>query len=110
MQISHNTFSIKHVFAVVAFLLAIASALAFAGVGFAMQDQKNGLVATHVDAGQTVVTYVMAGVTGDIPSIAGTLQSWALMIGFVLVPIVFGLGFAARLIYREQSIASDAVS
>jgi hypothetical protein len=69
-------------------------------------DQLAGL--PHAFSGtQTVTSYVMAGVMGDVPSTAGTLQSIAMFMAYVITPFVVAIMFAIKGTLRIEDF--DAV-
>ena len=75
-------------------VLMIASAFALTGIVM----EANGYMAGHplLSMDGDVVSYVMAGVMGDVPSTAGTLQSIGLFLAYVVAPFVVAIMFALR--------------
>jgi hypothetical protein len=110
MKSSRHVFSNNDILAITAILLTIATAFAFVGVGLEAQNQIRGLPPVSVAAGESVTLYVMAGVMGKIPSLAGTLQSFAFAFAYGLTPFVALSMFAARTFSRKSTGACDALA
>lgn len=76
-------------------LLMIAAAFTMVGVLMeASSPLANLPLVSHV--GNSVTSYVAAGVMGEIPSTAGTIQSIGLFVGYVVAPFAVALMLAAR--------------
>lgn len=96
MKTSRTILSNNGILAVTAILLTVAAALAIVGVGIEAQSKIEGATTLAVDVQNQVTLYVMSGVMGEIPSVAGTLQSFALAIAYGLAPLVVLSMFAVR--------------
>lgn len=96
MKTSRKIFSNTGIIATIATLLISALVLFFVGIDMALQDHINGVAVVAVRESDSVMMYVIAGVMGDIPSVAGTLQSYALALAYGLTPIVALLMFTAK--------------
>lgn len=107
MKSSRHILSNNGILAATVILLTIAATLAFVGVGLAAQNAIAGIPPVSVGAGDSVTLYVMSGVMGKIPSVAGTLQSFALALAYGVTPLVVVSMFAARLLIATSSSASD---
>jgi len=75
-------------------VLMIAAAFALTGIVMEAEGYKAGQPLLSMDG--DVVSYVMAGVMGDVPSTAGTLQSIGLFLAYVVAPFVVAIMFALR--------------
>lgn len=75
-------------------VLMIAAAFTLTGIVMEAKGYMSGqpLLSMNGD----VVSYVMAGVMGDVPSTAGTLQSIGLFLAYVATPLVVVIMFALR--------------
>lgn len=103
MKTFRYIFSNVGIIAAIATLLTIALVLAFVGIGIESQNQVNGIAAIAVRDSDSIVMYVMSGVMGNIPSVAGTLQSYALALAYGLTPLVVVLMFAARTFVKAST-------
>lgn len=109
MKSFRHMLSNNGILAATAILLSIAATLAFVGVGLEEQNRIAGAPQILV-ASESLTLYVMSGVMGNIPSVAGTLQSFALAVAYGLTPLVVVLMFAARLLTSTSSSACDAIA
>lgn len=75
-------------------VLMIAAAFALTGIVMEAKGYIAGQPLLSMDG--DVVSYVMAGVMGDVPSTAGTLQSIGLFLAYVVAPFVVAIMFALR--------------
>jgi hypothetical protein len=75
-------------------VLMIAGAFALTGIVMEANGYMAGQPLLSMDG--DVVSYVMAGVMGDVPSTAGTLQSIGLFLAYVVAPFVVAIMFALR--------------
>lgn len=90
MKLVRNLLSEKGIILTVIVLLMIASVLAMAGVVIEAKNHMASQPLLAIDSGN-ITSYVMTGVFGDLPSLAGTLQSFGLFVGFVVTPFVLAI-------------------
>lgn len=90
MKLARNVLSEKGMILTVIVLLMIAALLAMAGVVVEAKNHMAGQPLLAIDSGN-ITSYVMTGVFGDLPSLAGTLQSYGLFVGFVVTPFVLAI-------------------
>ena len=95
MKVSRYVLSNQGILAVAAILVNIAAAVGFVGIGIEIQHPQE-LFSTLSPLRTELLSYVIDGVMGEIPSVAGTLQSFALAIAYGLTPLVVISLFAAR--------------
>lgn len=90
-------------------VLMIAAAFALTGVVMEANGSMSKQPVLSIDGG--VVSYVIAGVMGEVPSTAGTLQCIGLGLAYVVAPLVVAIMFAMRAGVRaEQSDLEAAYS
>lgn len=95
MKIARHILSDNGMLVVTVFLLMIAAAFCFEGV---MMEASSPLADLPLlsSSGDSITSYVMAGVMGNIPSTAGTFQSIGLFVGYIVTPFVVAIMFATR--------------
>lgn len=95
MKIARHILSNNGILVVTVYLLMIAAAFAFEGV---MMEASSPLADLPLfsSSGNSITSYIMAGVMGKIPSTAGTLQSIGFFLAYIGTPFVVALMFAAR--------------
>lgn len=95
MKIARHILSNNGMLVVTVYLLMIAAAFALKGV---MMEASSPLADLPLfsSSGNSITSYVMAGVMGKIPSTAGTLQSIGFFLAYIVTPVVVSLMFAAR--------------
>lgn len=94
MKITRHILSDKGIIFTTICVLMIAAAFALTGIVMEAEGYMAGQPLLSMDGG--VVSYVMAGVMGDVPSTAGTLQSIGLFLAYVVAPFVVAIMFALR--------------
>lgn len=107
MKSIRNILSNNGILAVIAILLTIAATLVFIGIGLEAQDRIAGI---SIGSGESITSFVMSGVMGNIPSVAGTLQCFAIALAYGLTPLVVVSMFAARLLTKTPSSAFDVLA
>jgi hypothetical protein len=95
MKIARLILSDKGILLVTVFLLMIAAAFAFGGVMMQASSPHADLPLPS-SIGNSITSYVMAGVMGKIPSAAGTFQSIGLFLAYIVTPFVVAIMLAAR--------------
>lgn len=95
MKIARHLVSNNGMLVVTVCLLMIAAALMCEGV---MMEASSPLANLPLfsDVGNSITSYVMAGVMGKIPSTAGTYQSIGLFVGYVATPFTVAVMFAIK--------------
>jgi hypothetical protein len=107
MKIARLVLSNKGIIVATIFLLMLAAVIAMTGIVIEAGGYMAGQPLVPVDGG--IVSYVMTGVMGDVPSTAGTLQSIGLFLAYVVAPFVASIMFALRSVVKvEQSDFDDA--
>jgi hypothetical protein len=112
MKFARHVFSDAGILATTVLLLMIAASLSIAGIGIDMHNQAAGFRAVVLGADVGLPHYVLQAVMGKVPSTAGTLQSLAMFLGFVVTPFVSALMIAIKgsIEHADQDAAEYAAS
>lgn len=106
MKITRHILSDNGIIVTTLCVLMIAAAFALTGIVMEANGYMAGQPLLSMDG--DVVSYVMAGVMGDVPSTAGTLQSIGLFLAYVVAPFVVAVMFALRVNVEVESFDFDA--
>lgn len=96
MRLTRYLVSDKGIIVSTVVLLMIAASLAIAGIGIEMHNQAAGLPPVVLGADIDLPHYVLQAVLGKIPSTAGTLQSFGMVLGYIVTPFVAALMIAIK--------------
>lgn len=96
MKIARHLLSDAGILASTVVLLMIAASLSVAGIGIEMHNQAARLPPVVLAADIDLPHYVLQAVMGKIPSTAGTLQSFGMVFGFIVTPVVVALMIAIK--------------
>jgi hypothetical protein len=99
MKFFNHILSEKGILAATVILLTIAAVLAIVGMSMEATDQLIG-VPSSFTGHETVTWLLTAGVMGDVPSTAGTLQSLAFFVAYVVTPLVVAIMFAIKVNFK----------
>lgn len=100
MKIFRHILSDNGILVTTVFFLMIAAAFACTGAVMEAQDHMVGLPLLAIDA--DIASYVLAGVMGDVPSTAGTLQSIGFFGFYVVTPLVVAALYGTRAVVRHR--------
>lgn len=106
MKIARHILSNNGIIVTTLCLIMLAAVFALTGIVMEAKDYMAGQPLLSIDG--DVVSYVLAGVMGDVPSTAGTLQSIGLFLAYVVSPFVIAIMFALRASVEVESIDFDA--
>jgi hypothetical protein len=96
MKIARHLFSDAGILASTVLLLMISASLSIAGIGIEMHNQAAGFPPVVLGGDIDLPHYVLQAVMGQIPSTAGTLQSFGMALGFIVTPFVAALMIAIK--------------
>lgn len=106
MKIAQHIFSKQGISSVAAILLTIAYLVACTSVCMSLNETV-ALFPLADSNSETVMTWIFAGVLGQIPSTVGTLQSLALFIAYVITPsVVLAMIAGQRYLQRRLPVVS----
>lgn len=112
MKFARHLFSDAGILTSTVVLLMIAASLSIAGIFLDMHNQAAGFAPVVLGADVGLPHYVLQAVMGKIPSTAGTLQSLAMVLGFIVTPFVAALMIAVKgsIEHADQDAAEYAAS
>ena len=102
MKITRHILSTNGIIVTTFALLMLAAAFSIGGIMTEANGYMAGQPLVSFDGG--VLSYVMSGVMGDVPSTAGTLQSIGLFLAYVMTPFTAAIMLVVKANLRTEDV------